>query len=64
MNNIEKIKNQGNLNSLIGIDVEILSWIVCKVEKSKAEALFIKNTKSIKAINSCNPVFFENEIQM
>jgi hypothetical protein len=64
MNNIEKIKNQENLNGLIGIEAEILNWIVSKVEKSKKEALFIKNIKSINEINLCNPVFLKNEIKM
>lgn len=45
MNTIEKTKNSDTPKNLIGIGIEteILNWIISKVEKSKKEAIFIKN---------------------
>jgi hypothetical protein len=43
MKTIEKTKNSDTPKNLIGIETEILNWIISKVKKSKKEAIFIKN---------------------
>lgn len=47
MNTSLQNKNQDYSQNIIGLDAEILNWIMCKIQKHKTETTLIKNYKTI-----------------